>query len=303
MTSDLQKNVDDFLRYLTQERRLSPHTVSNYQRDIKRFLIFCKQQNLDAWSIIKSPHIRQFMATCHQQGLGGRSIQRLLSTLRSLYSYLIRESLATMNPAQSVQAPKTPQRLPATLDVDQMNSLLAYDETDWRDCRDKAMMELLYSSGLRLAELASLNFGDIDMADGMVKVLGKGNKERIVPVGDKALTVLVQWHKHRDILGFTEEPALFVSKQGNRLGMRAIQKRLQHWGLQQGVSERVHPHRLRHAFASHMLESSGDLRAVQELLGHADISTTQIYTHVDFQQLAKVYDAAHPRARKKRSKK
>lgn len=297
--ADLQDHVDDFLQYLTQERRLSPHTINNYQRDLKRFTAFCKQQKFAAWNTIRSPHIRQFMAQCHQQGLSGRSIQRLLSTLRSFYGYLIRVGLATMNPAQSVQAPKAQQRLPATLDVDQMNSLLAYDETDWRGYRDKAMMELLYSSGLRLAELASLDHGDIDMADGMVKVTGKGNKQRVVPVGDKAITALKQWQQHRDSLGFTGQAALFISQQGNRLGMRAIQKRLQHWGKQQGVSEQVHPHRLRHAFASHILEASGDLRAVQELLGHADISTTQIYTHVDFQQLAKVYDAAHPRARKK----
>lgn len=297
--AELKTNTADFLQYLTQERRLSPHTISNYQRDLKRFLVFCQQQDLTAWPQIKSSHIRQFMAQCHQQGLGGRSIQRLLSSLRSLYGYLIKMGLAKMNPAQSVQAPKAAQRLPATLDVDQMNSLLAYDEMDWRSCRDKAMMELLYSSGLRLAELASLNMGDIEMREGMVKVTGKGNKERVVPVGKQALTVLKQWHIHRDTLGFTDQPALFISQQGKRLGMRAIQKRLQYWGQQQGVSEQVHPHRLRHAFASHVLESSGDLRAVQELLGHADISTTQIYTHVDFQQLAKVYDAAHPRARKK----
>ncbi len=299
MSAELQENIDGFLLYLRQERRLSPHTASNYQRDLKRFLVFCQQQNISHWMMIKSPQIRQFIMQCHQQGLGGRSIQRLLSTLRSFYRYLIKIGLATMNPAQSVQAPKTAHRLPATLDVDQMNSLLAYDESDWRGYRDKAMMELLYSSGLRLAELASLDRGDIDMAEGMVKVIGKGNKERIVPVGAQALTALKQWHTQRDTLGFAEQPALFISQQGNRLGMRAIQKRLQHWGKQQGVSEQVHPHRLRHAFASHVLESSGDLRAVQELLGHADISTTQIYTHVDFQQLAKVYDAAHPRARKK----
>jgi integrase/recombinase XerC len=297
--AELKTNTADFLQYLTQERRLSPHTISNYQRDLKRFLVFCQQQDLTAWPQIKSSHIRQFMAQCHQQGLGGRSIQRLLSSLRSLYGYLIKMGLAKMNPAQSVQAPKAAQRLPATLDVDQMNSLLAYDEMDWRSCRDKAMMELLYSSGLRLAELASLNMGDIEMREGMVKVTGKGNKERVVPVGKQALIVLKQWHTHRDTLGFAEQPALFISQQGKRLGMRAIQKRLQYWGQKQGVSEQVHPHRLRHAFASHVLESSGDLRAVQELLGHADISTTQIYTHVDFQQLAKVYDAAHPRARKK----
>lgn len=296
-----QQNLDEFLAYLSQERRLSQHTVTNYRRDIKRFMTFCTDQDLAGWPSIKSSHIRQFIAVTHRDGLSGRSIQRILSAIRSLYRYLIRENLATANPALAVQAPKVEKRLPATLDVDQVNGLLAIDDKNSLiACRDRAMLELFYSSGLRLAELASLDIRDIDFGDSLVYVTGKGNKSRVVPVGKKAVSAIQNWLEKRDELGFYDQKALFITRQGRRLGVRSIQKRVSHWGKKQGVSEQVYPHRLRHAFASHMLESSGDLRAVQELLGHADISTTQIYTHVDFQHLARVYDAAHPRARKKK---
>jgi len=295
-----QAEVDDFLCYLEQEKRMSPHTVSNYQRDLKQFLLFCADVELTHWRLVKSSHIRQFIAQLHRHGLAGRSIQRLLSAIRSLYRFLIREGLADNNPAQAVQAPKVEKRLPSTLDVDQMSGLLDGRAPDTViSCRDHAMMELFYSSGLRLAELASLNIRDVDFGDHLVYVTGKGNKSRVIPVGSQALNALKKWLSKRDDLGFFEQTALFITQQGNRLGVRSIQKRLSHWGKKQGISDKVHPHRLRHAFASHMLEASGDLRAVQELLGHADISTTQIYTHVDFQHLAKVYDSAHPRAKKK----
>jgi len=295
-----QAEVDDFLCYLEQEKRMSPHTVSNYQRDLKQFLLFCADVELTHWRLVKSSHIRQFIAQLHRHGLAGRSIQRLLSAIRSLYRFLIREGLADNNPAQAVQAPKVEKRLPSTLDVDQMSGLLDGIAPDTViSCRDHAMMELFYSSGLRLAELASLNIRDVDFGDHLVYVTGKGNKSRVIPVGSQALNALKKWLSKRDDLGFFEQTALFITQQGNRLGVRSIQKRLSHWGKKQGISDKVHPHRLRHAFASHMLEASGDLRAVQELLGHADISTTQIYTHVDFQHLAKVYDSAHPRAKKK----
>jgi integrase/recombinase XerC len=213
---------------------------------------------------------------------------------------LIREGLADNNPAQAVQAPKVEKRLPATLDVDQMSGLLDGDIPNTMiACRDHAMMELFYSSGLRLAELANLNIRDVDFGDHLVYVTGKGNKSRVIPIGSHALNALKEWLSKRDELAFFEQTALFITQQGHRLGVRSIQKRLSHWGKVQGISDKVYPHRLRHAFASHMLEASGDLRAVQELLGHADISTTQIYTHVDFQHLANVYDSAHPRAKKK----
>jgi len=300
MADEQQHDIDLFLQYLAQERRMSPHTVTNYQRDLKRLITFCQQHDLVQWQSIKSSHIRQFIAHIHRQGLAGKSIQRMLSAVRSLYRFLIREGLADNNPAQAVQAPKAEKRLPSTLDVDQMNGLLnQVDLNNPITCRDHAIMELFYSSGLRLAELADLDLRDIDFADRLVYVTGKGNKSRVVPVGKQAIKALQAWLTKRDELGFFSQQALFITKQGNRLGVRSIQKRLSYWGKKQGISDQVHPHRLRHAFASHMLEASGDLRAVQELLGHADISTTQIYTHVDFQHLAKVYDAAHPRAKKK----
>ncbi|MDH5358824.1 MAG: tyrosine recombinase XerC [Gammaproteobacteria bacterium] len=300
MANEQQLCLEPFLQYLAQEKRMSPHTVTNYQRDLKQLLAFCNQHDLAGWQVIKSSHIRQFIAQLHRQGLAGRSIQRSLSAVRSLYRFLIREGLAENNPAQAVQAPKVEKRLPSTLDVDQMNGLLEGTRQDSMIAsRDRAMMELFYSSGLRLAELASLNIRDVDFGDHLVYVTGKGNKSRVVPVGKQAIKALQTWLTKRDDLNFFDQTALFITQQGKRLGVRSIQKRLSFWGKKQGISDHVHPHRLRHAFASHMLESSGDLRAVQELLGHADISTTQIYTHVDFQHLAKVYDMAHPRAKKK----
>ncbi len=300
MSSDQQQEIDYFLSYLAQEKRMSSHTVSNYQRDLKRLFAYCQQYELHDWKAIKPSHIRQFIADCHREGLAGRSIQRLLSATRSFYRFLIREGWAGNNPAQAIQAPKSEKRLPSTLDVDQVSGLLDGTQQDTLvACRDRAIMELFYSSGLRLAELGELNLRDIDFGDHLVYVTGKGNKERVIPVGDKAIQALKTWLVMRDELNFFEQTALFITQQGRRLGVRSIQKRLNFWGKKQGISDKVHPHRLRHAFASHMLEASGDLRAVQELLGHADISTTQIYTHVDFQHLAKVYDNAHPRARKK----
>jgi integrase/recombinase XerC len=298
--SELPEDISAFLQYLAGERRLSAHTVNNYRRDLEQLNDFCRQQQLNGWQQIKTSHLRQFIALLHRQGLSGRTIQRMLSAVRSFYRFLIREGLVDNNPAQAVQAPKAEKRLPSTLDVDQMNALLDHTQADtFVACRDRAIMELFYSSGLRLAELAALNIRDIDFGDQLVHVTGKGDKGRVCPVGSQAIKALQNWLEKRDQTGFFDQPALFITQQGRRLGVRSIQKRLSFWGKKQGISDHVHPHRLRHAFASHMLEASGDLRAVQELLGHADISTTQIYTHVDFQHLAKVYDAAHPRAKKR----
>jgi len=300
MASEQQQDCDSFLHYLEHEKRMSVHTVTNYQRDLKQLLLFLQSNDLSLWPSVKASHLRQFIVQLHTQGLAGRSIQRVLSTVRSLYRYLLREGLVDSNPALAVQAPKSEKRLPATLDVDQMSALLDNTSEDsFLACRDRAIMELFYSSGLRLAELASLDSRDIDFGDQLVYVTGKGNKDRVIPIGSQALNALKIWLEQRDKKGFFEQTALFISAGGKRLGQRAIQKRLDVWGKKHAISDKVHPHRLRHAFASHMLEASGDLRAVQELLGHADISTTQIYTHVDFQHLANVYDAAHPRAKKK----
>lgn len=300
MDTERTVELEQFLHYLSHARRMSAHTVSGYRRDLQQLDRYCEGLSLTQWRDVKSSHLRQFIAQLHRQGLSGRSIQRMLSATRSLYRYLIREGRADSNPALAVQAPKTDKRLPSTLDVDQMNALLDGTQPDtFVACRDRAMMELFYSSGLRLAELAGLNVRDIDFSDQLVHVTGKGNKRRVCPMGGKAIAALQDWLRKREQDGLYGQAALFVTRQGRRLGMRAIQQRLAHWGKKQGISDHVHPHRLRHAFASHMLESSGDLRAVQELLGHADISTTQIYTHVDFQHLARVYDSAHPRAKKR----
>ena len=300
MSFEPHHNLEEFLLYLKHEKRMSPHTVNNYQRDLKQLITFTHTADLTSWRSIKSSHIRQFIVQLHNKGLSGRTIQRVLSAIRSFYRFLIREELANNNPAQAVQAPKSEKRLPATLDVDQMSALL--DNTQQNTViasRDRAIMELFYSSGLRLAELASLNLRDVDFADQLVHVIGKGNKARSIPFGSKAENALNIWLEQRNEWGFFEQTAFFITQQGRRLAVRTIQQRLAHWGKQQDISDKVHPHRLRHAFASHMLEASGDLRAVQELLGHSDISTTQIYTHVDFQHLAKVYDKAHPHAKKK----
>lgn len=298
--TELNTELELYLNHLSLERRLSIHTVKNYRRDIEQLINFCERQDCQYWRDIKTPQIRQFAAQLHRQGLAAKSIQRMLSSVRSLFKFLIREGVVESNPAQAVQAPKAEKRLPSTLDVDQMSALLDHTAQDtFVACRDRAIMELFYSSGIRLSELAGLDVRDVDFADALVHVTGKGNKSRVCPVGQQAVKALNRWLEKRDEQGLFEQTALFVTQQGRRLGVRSIQKRLSYWGKKQGISEHVHPHRLRHAFASHMLESSGDLRAVQELLGHSDISTTQIYTHVDFQHLAKVYDAAHPRAKKK----
>jgi integrase/recombinase XerC len=289
-----------FLAYLSHEKRLSENTVSNYQRDLTRLIDHLSKREMTSWAALKSRDIRGYIASLHREDLSARTIQRMLSSLRSFYRFMIREGWVNHNPAQAVEVPKAQKRLPSTLDVDQMSGLLSLNaDDDGLVSRDRAMMELFYSSGIRLSELANLNLRDVDFSDQLVYVTGKGNKQRVVPFGSQAKIALQKWLTHRDELGFYAEMALFITKKGRRIGVRTIQKRLKYWGKKQGISDNVHPHRLRHAFASHMLEASGDLRAVQELLGHADISTTQIYTHVDFQHLAKVYDSAHPRARKK----
>jgi len=295
--------VERFLKHLSHERQLSPHTHKNYQRDLNHLQHYCDERSIADWAQLDSHLIRGYVAWRHRKGLSGSSLQRELSAIRSFFNYLIREDQLTNNPAQGIRAPKTGRKLPKTLDVDEVSQLLdgpAANSDDELTRRDLTMMELMYSSGLRLAELVDLDLDGLKLNSATVRVIGKGSKEREIPVGRKAIASLREWLKIRPTIAKPDERALFVGKQGKRLTPRAVQKRIKEQGLKQGLLANVHPHRLRHSFASHMLESSGNLRAVQELLGHADISTTQIYTHLDFQHLAEVYDKAHPRAKKKR---
>jgi integrase/recombinase XerC len=309
--------VTRFRRYLSSERRLSAHTDESYARDLAALVKFCDREGIADWSALDSQHVRRFAAHSHKSGLAPRSIQRRLSAVRSFYAFLLREAASetartatarargsaarvTGNPAAQVRAPKAARRLPQTLDADQMARLLQMPaQGDRLSARDRALMELLYSSGLRLAELVGLDVSSLDLKDGVVHVLGKGRKARIVPVGRIALRALRHWLQERAQFARPDEHALFVGRNGSRLGPRAVQVRVALWARRQGLGMHVHPHLFRHSFASHLLESGGELRGVQELLGHADISTTQIYTHLDFQHLARIYDAAHPRARRK----
>lgn len=288
-----------FARHLAEERGLSDRTVTAYGRDLEAFLAWLGTQEVQDPTRATEHQVRTFIAWRHRQGLGGRSLQRLLSALRGFYRFLLRERAAAHNPAEGVRAPKAGKRLPATLDPDTLDTLLAFPADSPLAIRDKAMLELFYSSGLRLSEVAGLTWDRLDLGAGLVSVTGKGNKQRMVPVGRKAREALTAWRRTRAGMAELGEPHVFVSRQGRPLAVRSIQARIEHWAKQQGLPQHVHPHLLRHSFASHLLESSGDLRAVQELLGHADIATTQVYTHLDFQHLAEVYDRAHPRARKR----
>jgi integrase/recombinase XerC len=294
-----RKLIAGYLTHLSRERRLSPHTSSNYARDIDALAGYLERANVTDWKRVDSQHVRMFAARAHAGGLGPRSVQRRLSAVRGFFGYLVREGAAASNPAVDIRAPKAARRLPGTLDVDQINQLLETPSGDALALRDRAIMELFYSSGLRLAELVGLSLTDVDLADRTVRVLGKGSKTRIVPVGRKAVEAIRTWLRERAALADIDETALFVGKSGERLKPRAIQLRIAHWAKRAGLPSRVYPHLFRHSFATHLLESSKDLRGVQELLGHADISTTQVYTHLDFAHLARTYDASHPRAKRK----
>jgi integrase/recombinase XerC len=290
--------AERFLAHLQLERRLSSHTASAYRRDLSCLAEFCDREGITAWRGLQVHHLRRFAALSHGSGLNPRSIQRRLSGARSFLRYLIREGELSVNPAVGVSAPRAARRLPATLDVDQMGRLLEIRGDDAVTLRDRAMLELLYSSGLRLGELVGLDLGDVDLADGLVRVTGKGRKTRIVPVGRTARAAVSAWLRERSGMAAPDERAVFTGVRGRRISPRSVQSRVSYWARRSGLGQRVHPHLFRHSFASHLLESSGDLRGVQEMLGHANISTTQIYTHLDFQHLAQVYDKAHPRARK-----
>lgn len=299
MPSSIADWIARFRRHLATERRLSPHTDSNYARDLAALVRFCETERISDPARLDSQHVRLFAARSHAAGLAPRSVQRRLSAVRSFCTFLVREGAISTNPAHDVRAPKAGKRLPGTLDADKVTQLLNVKANDPLALRDRALMELAYSSGLRLAEIVALDIGDLDLADRTVRVLGKGAKTRILPVGRPALAALRSWLRERAALARAGETAVFVGRNGTRMGPRAVQLRVAYWARRQGLGVHVHPHLFRHSFATHLLESSRDLRGVQELLGHADISTTQVYTHLDFQHLARIYDSAHPRARKK----
>lgn len=292
--------LDRFLDYLRVERQLSPHTRNNYRLHLQELSQLAQSLGLTDWGELKAPLVRALVVRLHRGGkLSARSIATKMSSLRSFCDYLVRMEVLKANPARGVVTPKQGRPLPKNLDVDQVYQLLNItDEGDPLAVRDRAIMELFYSSGLRLAELVALNVADLARDDRQLRVLGKGNKERVVPVGRMALEWLNKWLQVRPQLATDEEPALFLSKQKRRISARSVQLRLDQWGIKQSLAPHVHPHKLRHSFATHLLESSADLRAVQELLGHANLATTQIYTHLDFKRLAEVYDQAHPRARR-----
>jgi integrase/recombinase XerC len=339
MTPDAADWVERFRRHLAVERRCSPHTVAAYTRDLRALVSYCERTGLESWSAVDSGHLRAFAARLHAGGLGPRSIQRRLSAVRSFYEFLQSEAHALRNtapgrqssrsgtdpaaaadtaggtgrarddvarirsnPGRDVRAPKAARRLPQTLDADQMARLLDIPAGEPFATRDRAIMELLYSSGLRLAEIVGLDVRALDLPDRTVRALGKGEKTRVVPVGRIALRALEQWLTERAGLVRPGEEALFIGRTGRRLGRRAVELRVAYWARRQGLSAHVYPHLFRHSFASHLLESGAELRGVQELLGHADIATTQIYTHLDFQHLARIYDATHPRARRSKTR-
>lgn len=299
----LTRDIDGFLHHLSTERRLSAHTVDNYGRDLHQCAEVLRERHFDSWARVGANEVRLLVATLHRRGKGGTTLQRFLSALRSFYRWLLREGRARDNPAEGIRAPKSGRRLPKALDVDEVNGLLNQSSSDDPlQLRDHAIMELIYSSGLRLAEVLSLDVDTVDFREAAVVVTGKGSKSRHLPVGAPALQALRAWQKARpQLVKSNDEKALFISQRGTRLSPRSVQSRLAQLARQRGLDKHLHPHMLRHSFATHMLESSGDLRAVQELLGHANLSTTQVYTHLDFQHLAKVYDAAHPRAQKKKT--
>ena len=303
MTSTEREWIERFASHLKNERRMSAHTIAAYRRDLALLAAFCERRAIDGWGALEHAHLRTFAAAGHASGAGPRSIQRRLSAVRTFYEYLLREGHCALNPGRGVQAPKIKKRLPDALDADQMARLLDFRADDTLSARDKAIMELFYSSGLRLAELVSLDLPSLDLKDRTLRVVGKGGKSRVVPIGRFAVDALRAWLTERAAWFRGADAAaggqpVFVGRTGRRLTPRAVQLRVDLWARRRGLGVHLHPHMFRHSFATHLLESSGNLRGVQELLGHTDIGTTQIYTHLDFQHLAKVYDASHPRARR-----
>ncbi len=294
ISEQLTGQIDAYLAYLRYEKNLAKTSIDNYQRQLSAAF---ESIDIQVPSELTTEHIRSILSAARKSNLGPRSIALRLSSVRGFCDFLVQQKQLITNPASQVQAPKQGKPLPKQLNVDEMSQLLNIQEDSILAVRDKAMMELTYSCGLRLSELANLNVNSVQ-ADGQLRVIGKGNKERILPVGRLAMQALQLWLKRRPELASAEQPALFLSKQRNRICTRQIAKRMKFWSVQQQLDQSVNPHKLRHSFATHILESSSDLRGVQELLGHANLSTTQVYTHLNFQRLAKVYDNAHPRAKK-----
>jgi integrase/recombinase XerC len=295
------KAIEQLTKFFVQlevERNVSAYTLKSYHHDLDQLRVFCVTKRIDMWSSITPSHIRAHIANRHKQGISSKSLQRELSAIRSFFRYLLKHNWTNINPAQHVKAPKQARTLPKTLDVDQISGLLEAGTNSILEIRDIAMFELFYSSGIRLGELVALNIDDVDFASKLVRInAGKGGKARIVPIGSKAIVALQNWRQERRPR-LESEPAFFLSNKGSRLSERSVQYRLSAWCQKKEVGQHVHPHMLRHSFASHILQASQDLRAVQELLGHSHISTTQIYTHLDFQHLVTIYDSAHPRAKK-----
>lgn len=296
----LKQALDAYIQQLRHSRRLSEHTAKAYRRDLSALLTHARQAGIGRWADIDRVAMQGFIAQRHRRGASPASLKRLLSAIRGFYNWLRREGQVQQDPSVDIQTPKQPRRLPKAMEADQVSRLLAVKGDAWVAVRDQAMLELFYSSGLRLAELVGLDIHDLDLASGEVRVLGKGSKERVVPIGRLASESVRAWLRLRDEQADLAEQALFISNRGTRISHSSVQQRVRYWARRLGLEGKVHPHRLRHSFATHLLESSGDLRAVQELLGHANIGTTQVYTHLDFQHLAKVYDAAHPRSQRRK---
>jgi integrase/recombinase XerC len=297
-TAFFAADLQAFYQFLEIEKDYSPHTLSGYKRDLNTFVAFCQRNEISHWRQINHRHVRSFVAQAHRRGLGGKSIQRLLSSTRSLFNFLLRNEQLTQNPALGVSAPKSPRKLPEVLSPGELDHLMRLDDSDPLAVRDMAIMELFYGCGLRLAELIDLNLAKINWPEQTLDVIGKGRKQRIIPFGNKAGQALKKWLERRKDFVNENEPALFISNRGQRISASSVQQRLKKWAQLKGLERRMYPHLMRHSYASHLLESSHDIRAVQELLGHANLSTTQIYTHLDFQHLASVYDSAHPRAKR-----
>ncbi len=297
------RDLDRFLEYLRVERHAAAATRNAYRRDLSRFAAFLDPDQAGAdWGAVGTDRVQAFIAAEHRRGVSGRSLARALSAIRAFYGWLLREERVQRDPAAGVRPPRSPHKLPRALEVEEIERLLDVPGDGPLACRDRALLELFYSAGLRLAELAGLDVAGLDLDEGVVRVTGKGRRTRLVPVGRPARQALGHWLRARGQWAGPDQPALFVSARGARLSHRAIQGRLAHWARRLGLPRHVHPHMLRHSFATHLLESSGDLRAVQELLGHANIGTTQVYTQLDFSHLAEVYERAHPRARRDRGK-
>lgn len=298
LPTTIQSQITQYLDYLRYERGYAQHTLKTYQANIVNLSVFCVELDITNLAEIDDGLLKRWLLSLRTAELKPRSIQLKLSSIKGLFKYLLHKQHITQDPTTLLSTPKTDKPLPKNMEVDEVAQLLAFVPEKTIEFRDKAMMELFYSSGLRLSELASVNLFDIDLSSAELRVTGKGSKERLLPVGRMAIEALNQWLKCRNEFIKEQNNALFISQLGNRISVRQIQQRLSYWAKQQGLNSKLNPHKLRHSFASHLLQSSSDLRAVQELLGHADLSTTQVYTHLDFQHLSKVYDQAHPRAKK-----